>query len=65
MAKAFVVIKNGNRVVDRAGSKGEAKDSATALLLKHPGASFEIGKLDKRLWATVSVPQIIYDEEDY
>ena len=66
MAKAFVVIQNGDRVVARLDSKAEAQTHAEDLRDAYPEASFEYGKMDKRLYSTVATTKT-YDpaEEVY
>lgn len=52
MSKAFVVIKNSVRVVARFDSKSEAEAYAEAERQQNPGAVFEFGKLDKKIFNT-------------
>ena len=54
MAKAYIVIKNGTTVVGRFGSKALAQAEAELLRDKYTSAAFEFGKLDKRLYNTLS-----------
>lgn len=65
MAKAFVVIQNSTRVVARADSKQEAEAIAESLRDKYHGASFEFGKMDKRLFTTRGDTVYTPDEEIY
>ena len=65
MAKAFVVIQNGNDVVDRVDSKSEAEARCQELLTKSPEASFEFGKLDKRMFTSIIPASREYQEEVY
>ena len=65
MAKAFIVVKNGRSVVARADSKAEAEQIATALRDASPMASFEFGKLNKRLFGTKVSHTITPSEETY
>ena len=65
MAKAFVVIKNGNRIVERADSKQEAEARAEALLVENPSASYEFGKLDKRIFNNRTESVYVPGEENY
>ena len=64
MAKAYIVIKNGTAVVDRVGSKAEAEAKATALRDANPEASFEFGKMDKRLYNTVATEKTYSPDEE-
>lgn len=65
MAKEYIVLKNGKYIVDRLDSKQDAEDRALELLNESPGASFESGKLDKRVWYTTTDPDPIFNEEVY
>lgn len=53
MAKSFVVIKNGTRVVDRFDTKQAAEAYANEQRDTNPQAIFEFGKLDKRMYTTI------------
>lgn len=53
MAKAFVVIQNLTRVISRHDSKQEAEDAAELARAENPRASFEFGKMDKRLYTSI------------
>ena len=64
MAKAFVVIKNGKYIVARVDSKGEAEDAALELLAESPSATFESGKLDKRVYTTTTPGETTVIEEN-
>ena len=65
MAKAYVVIQNGVKVIARLGSKQEAEAFAEAQRDKYPRASFEFGKLDKKLYTSIGEVQYTDSEEVY
>ncbi len=65
MAKTYVIIKNGIAVVERVNSKQEAELRTSELLEENPGASYESGKLDKRVWSTYSTSVRTVEEETY
>lgn len=65
MAKEFIVVENGQRIVDRVDSKQEAEDRATELSNENKRASYEFGKLDKRLFHTVGNVDYTPGEEIY
>ena len=65
MAKEFIVVKDGKDIVDRVDSKAEAEASALAFLSESPNASFEFGKLDKRIFTFRNNVSYDYQEETY
>lgn len=64
MAKSFVVIKNHSKVVGRAASKEAATAMAVLKLAKHPGATYEIAKVNKRIWVDTIPGTKVPREED-
>ena len=65
MAKSYIVIKNNREVLGRYASKQGAEDAAEALRDNFPGAAFEFGKLDKKLYTTKTDATYTPVDEDY
>ena len=64
MAKTFVVIKNSKYIVAREDSKQEAEATALALLATSPRATFESGKLDKKVYTATTPGETTVVEEN-
>ena len=65
MAKTYVVIKNAKAVVSRWDSKQDAQADAESRRDANPRASYEFGKLDKRLYTTQADVVYTTGEETY
>ena len=64
MAKTCGVIKNSKYIVAREDSKRDAEDKALELLAVSPGATFESGKLDKKVYTTTTPGETTVVEEN-
>ncbi len=63
MSGSFLVIKNHRNIIARESRRAEAVVVAKQELQKHPGATYEVAKVSKRVWTEV-VPATRIDREE-